>query len=132
MADIILDRQRDYPAKANLYPVAFICCKQYRRKKNISYHLRFLFCSISPPRTNICIEYSSTSVTSVLTFRDLVRKWHHNSDEKVRVPSVSDSFAAKHFNDAQVLFSNILASPFFGQKFCNKSMMHDCQESAEI
>ena len=79
-----------------------------------------------PPRTNTCIEYSSTSVTSVLTFSDLERKWHHNSDEKVRVPSVSDSFAEKHFNDAQVLFSDILASPFFWQKFCNKSMMHDC------
>ena len=72
-------------------------------KKKISYHVRFLFCSISPPRPNICIAYSSTSVTSVLTFSDLVRKWHHNSDEKVRVPSVSDSFAAKHFNDAQAL-----------------------------
>ena len=127
MADIILDRQRDYPAKANLYPVAFICCKQYRRKKKI-FRTTFVFCFVQfpPPRTNICIAYSSTSVTSVLTFSDLVRKWHHNSDEKVRVPSVSDSFAAKHFNDAQVLFSNILASPFFWQKFCNKSMMHDC------
>ena len=47
--------------------------------KNYFSHVRFLFCSIFPPRTNICIEYSSTSVTSVLTFRDLVRKWHHNS-----------------------------------------------------
>ena len=28
-------------------------------------HVRFLFCSIFPPRTNICIEYSSTSVTCI-------------------------------------------------------------------
>ena len=34
---------------------------------------------------NICIEYSSTSVTSLLTFRDLVRKWHHNSDDSTDI-----------------------------------------------
>ena len=28
MADIILARQRDYPADVSQYPVAFICCKQ--------------------------------------------------------------------------------------------------------
>ena len=28
MAEIILDRQRGYPAKVSHYPVAFICCKQ--------------------------------------------------------------------------------------------------------
>ena len=79
MADVILDRRRDYPVDVNHYPVAFICWKQLRRNKLFFSHVRFLFCSIFPPRTNICIEYSSTSVTSVLTFRDLVRKWHHNS-----------------------------------------------------
>ena len=43
-------------------------------------HIRFLFCSIFLPRTNTCIESSSTSAAPpVLTFRDLVRKWHHNS-----------------------------------------------------
>ena len=34
---------------------------------------------------NICIEYSSTSVTSVLTIRDLVGKWHHNSDDNTDI-----------------------------------------------
>ena len=85
MADIILDRQRDYPAKVSHYPVAFICCKQQRRNKLFFCHVRFLFFSIFPPRTNICIEYSSTSVTSVLTIRDLVRKWHHNSDDSTDI-----------------------------------------------
>ena len=38
----------------------------------------FQFCSIFPPRTNICIEYSSTSVTCILKkFVTLVREWHH-------------------------------------------------------
>ena len=36
-----------------------------------------------PPRTNLCIEYSSTSVTC--KFRDLVRKWHHNSDDSTDI-----------------------------------------------
>ena len=38
-----------------------------------------------PPRTNICIQYSSTSVTSVLTVRDWLRKWHHNSDDSTDI-----------------------------------------------
>ena len=46
-------------------------------------HVRFLFSLIFPPRTNICIEYSSTSVTC--KFRDLVRKWHHNSDDSTEI-----------------------------------------------
>jgi len=28
IADIVLARQRDYPADVSHYPVAFICCKQ--------------------------------------------------------------------------------------------------------
>ena len=36
-----------------------------------------------PTRTNICIEYSSTSVTS--KFRDWVRKWHHNPDDRTDI-----------------------------------------------
>ena len=55
------------------------------KEQNIFSHVRFMFCSIFSPRTNICIEYSSTSVTSVLTFRDLVRKWHHNSDDSTDI-----------------------------------------------
>ena len=31
----------------------------------------------------MCIEYSSTSVTCI--FRDLVRKWRHNSDDSTDV-----------------------------------------------
>ena len=85
MADIILDRQRDCLANVSHYPVAFIYCEQQRRNKLFFSHVRFLFCSIFPPRTNICIEYSSTSVTSVSTFRDLVRKWHHNSDDSTDI-----------------------------------------------
>ena len=61
-ADIILDRQRDYPEDVSHYPVAFICCKQLTAKEQIIFpHVRFLFCLIFPPRTNM-IEYSSTSV----------------------------------------------------------------------
>ena len=67
MADIILNRPRDYPADVSRYPVAFICCK-----------FNFLH-----PRTNVCIEYSSTSVTC--KFRDLIRKWHHNSDDSTDI-----------------------------------------------
>ena len=45
----------------------------------------FVFCFVQffPPRTNICIEYSSTFVTS--KFRDLLRKWHHNSDDRTDI-----------------------------------------------
>ena len=46
--------------------------------------VRFLFCSIFPPRTSICIEYSFTSVTCI-KFRELVRKWHHNSDDSTDI-----------------------------------------------
>ena len=46
-------------------------------------HVRFLFFLIFPPTTNICIAYSSTFVTC--KFRDLVRKWHHNSDDSTDI-----------------------------------------------
>ena len=65
MTEIMLDRHRDYPAKVSHYPVAFICCKQQRRNKLFFSHVRFLFCSIFRPRTNICIQYSSTFVTCI-------------------------------------------------------------------
>ena len=52
--------------------------------KNSFFARSFSVCSIFPPRTNICIEYSSTSVTCI-KFRDLVRKWHHNSDDSTDI-----------------------------------------------
>ena len=63
MADIILYRQRHYLVNVSHYRVAFIYCEQQRSSKLFFSHVRFLFCSIFSPRTNICIEYSSTSVT---------------------------------------------------------------------
>ena len=54
MADIILDRQRDYPAKVSHYPVAFICCKQQRRNK--LFFLTFVFCFVQFfPREQISV-----------------------------------------------------------------------------
>ena len=44
MADIILDRQRDYLVKVSHYPMAFICCKQQQRNK--LYFLIFVFCFV--------------------------------------------------------------------------------------
>ena len=46
-------------------------------------HVRFVFSLIFPPTRNICIAYSSTSLTC--KFRDLVRKWHHNSDDSTDI-----------------------------------------------
>ena len=54
MADIILDRQRDYPADVSHYPVAFICCKQQRRNK--LFFLTFVFCFVQFfPREQISV-----------------------------------------------------------------------------
>ena len=52
MADIIVDRQRDYPAKVSHYPAA-------SNSEGTNYCFSrsfFLFCSIFSPRTNIYIE----------------------------------------------------------------------------
>ena len=54
MAHIILNRQRDYPAKVSHYPVAFICCKQERRNKLL--FLTFVFCFVQfSPRKPISV-----------------------------------------------------------------------------
>ena len=95
MADIILDRQRDYPTFAIIPWRSFVASNS--EEKNSFFSRSFsVQCSIFPPRTNICIEYSSTSVTSVLTFRNLVRKWHHNSDDTT-----------------DIIFKIILSVPYF-------------------
>ena len=44
MANIVLDRKRDYPAKVSHYPVALICCKQQQRNK--LFLLTFVFCCV--------------------------------------------------------------------------------------
>ena len=67
MADVILDRQKDYPANVSHFPVAFIYCKQLRRKKLFFLTVVFCFVKFSSPRTNICIEnIFGTSVTCSL------------------------------------------------------------------
>ena len=86
-------------------------------------HVRFLFCSIFPLRTNICIEYSSTSVTSVLTFRDVVRKWHHNSDDSTDI-IVKIILSVLHFSLIlsfvihQLLWHLFFAAQFQDQMIC--------------
>ena len=83
MADILLDRQRDYLAKVSHYPVAFICCQHQRRNKLLFSHVRFLFFLTffppPPPEQISALNIFSTSVTS--KFLDFVRKWHHNPDD---------------------------------------------------
>ena len=76
-----------------------------------------------PPRTNICIEYSSTSVTSVLTFRDLVRKWHQNSDDSTDI-IFKILLSVPHFSLIsscvihQLLWHLFFAAQFQGQMIC--------------
>ena len=54
MADIILDRQGDYPASVSHYPVIFICCKQQRR--NRLFFVTFVFCFVQFfPREQISV-----------------------------------------------------------------------------
>ena len=86
MADIILDCQRDYPVDVSRYtlPRGIHLLQVIAKEQIIFSHVRCLFCLIFfPPKTNICIEYSSTSMTC--KFRDLVRKCHHNSDNSTDI-----------------------------------------------
>ena len=84
MADIILDRQRDYPADVSHYPVAFTCCKQWRR--NILFFLTFVFCFVQFfPRKQISVLNIVPPPWPVLKFCDLVRKWLHNSDDSTDI-----------------------------------------------
>ena len=71
MADIILDRQREfYLANVSHYTWHSFTASNSEETNYFFSHVRLLFCSVFPPRTNICIEYSSTSVTRCMTFAD--------------------------------------------------------------
>ena len=86
MADIIVDRQRDYPMDVRHDPVAFIRCKQYRRSK-LLFSLRP--CSVlfnipsEHPREQIFVL--NIFSTSVVNFLDLARKWHHNPNDSIGI-----------------------------------------------
>ena len=83
MADIILDRQRDYPANVAIFPVAFIFCKQYGTNYFFSHSFSVLF-NFPLPRTKLSVlNIFSTSVTC--KFLDLIRKWHHNPDDSTDI-----------------------------------------------
>ena len=69
----------DYPANVSHYPVAFICCKQWRRNK--LFFLTFVLCFVQFfPREQISVLNIVPPPWPVLKFRDVVRMAHNSDD----------------------------------------------------
>ena len=85
MADIILDRQREYLANVSHYPVALSFTASNREGTNC-FSLTFVFCFVQFfPREQISVLNIVPPPWPVLKFHDLVRKWHHNSDDSTDI-----------------------------------------------
>ena len=80
MADIILDRQRTLAITPwHSFAASNSEGTNYFFSRSFSVLFNFF-----PPRTNICTEYSFTSMSSK-SCSLLVRKWHHNLDDSTDI-----------------------------------------------